>query len=182
MLEEDIRITKSREAIVQAMDTLLEQKPFRKITVNDICKTAIIGRTTFYAHFDAKYKLISYILHQEQKGLEDIILNSPPEEVILHVLLDIRDNKKLYYNLFVAEMSDELQRLLQGTFSSFFTNILNVCKTEGVQLACETLPPLVAYYTTGVVGIIMWWTETDFSMPAEEVTLCLSNLLGYLWE
>ncbi len=127
-------------------------------------------------------ELISYILQQEQQRLEDIILNSPPEEVILNVLLDILENKKLYYNLFVAKVPDELQRLLQDTCNSFFTNILSVCKAEGVQLACETLPPLVAFYTTGVVGMIMWWTETDFSMPAEEVTSCLSSLLGYLWE
>lgn len=120
MSEEDIRITKSREAIVKAMETLLEQKPFRKITVNDLCRTAVVGRTTFYAHFEDKYKLISYILQQEQQGLETILLSdSPPEELILEVLLDIRGNKKLYHNLFVAEASDELEKLLQDTFTSF---------------------------------------------------------------
>ncbi|WP_270164508.1 TetR/AcrR family transcriptional regulator [Paenibacillus sp. SYP-B4298] len=182
MLEEDIRITKSREAILQAMETLLKQKPFRKITVNDICQTAVVGRTTFYSHFEDKYKLISYVLQQEQQWLEDIILKSPPHEVILNVLLDIQQNKRLYYNLFVVEVSEELQRLLQDTFNRFFTNILLVCKAEGVQLPSESLPLLVAYYTNGVVGMILWWAENDFSMPAEEVTSCLSNLLGYLWE
>ncbi|PYE49795.1 TetR/AcrR family transcriptional regulator C-terminal domain-containing protein [Paenibacillus barcinonensis] len=182
MLEEDIRIMKSREAIVQAMDTLLKQKPFRKITVNDICRTAVVGRTTFYAHFEDKYKLISYIMQQEARMLEEIILNSPPEEVILEVLLDIRDNKKLYVNLFVEEVPEELKQLLQRTFNLFFTNILHVCREEGVVLASESLPPLVAYYTSGVVGMLMWWFETDFAMPAEELVSCLSKLLGFLWE
>ncbi|MEK3902963.1 MULTISPECIES: TetR/AcrR family transcriptional regulator C-terminal domain-containing protein [unclassified Paenibacillus] len=183
MSEEDIRITKSREAIVKAMETLLEHKPFRRITVNDLCRTAVVGRTTFYAHFEDKYKLISYILQQEQQGLEAILLNdSPPEELILEVLLDIRGNKKLYHNLFVAEASDELEKLLQDTFTSFFTNILTVCQAEGVQLASSSLPPLVAYYSSGVVGMIMWWMETNFSMPPEEVASCLFNLFGFLWK
>lgn len=182
MLEEDIRIIKSRASIIQALDVLLQKKPFRKITVNDICKVAIVGRTTFYSHFEDKYQLLTYVLRQEQKDLEKIILESPPEDVILRILIDIREKKELYYNLFVAEVSDELQHLLQETMNLFFTNILTVCKAEGTQLASEFLPPLVAYYTSGVVGMMMWWIQTNFSLPAEDVVLCLSNLLGNLWK
>ena len=182
VLEEDIRITKNREAIIQALDVLLQKKPFRKITVNDICRVAVVGRTTFYAHFEDKYQLITYVLGQERKDLEKIILECPPEGVILNVLIDIREKKELYYNLFVAEASDELQRLLQDAMNHFFTNILEVCKAEGRLLASESLPLLVAYYTNGVVGMMLWWIETNFSLPAEEVALCLSNLLGGLWE
>lgn len=173
---------KSREAIVQAMDQLLKQKPFRKITVNDICRTAVVGRTTFYAHFEDKYKLISYILQQEARKLEEILLSSSPEEVILEALLDIRDNKKLYVHLFVKEVPEELKQLLQHTFNIFFTNILQVCKEEGVKMASDNMPSLVAYYSSGVVGMLIWWFETNFEMPAEEVVSCLSNLLGFLWE
>lgn len=182
MLEEDIRITKSREAIIQALDVLLQEKSFKKITVNDICRVAVVGRTTFYSHFEDKYQLITYVLQKERKELEKIILECPPEGVILGVLIDIREKKELYYNLFVAEVSDELQRLLQDAMNHFFTDILQTCKAANRVLASESLPLLVAYYTSGVVGIVMWWIQTEFSLTAEEIASCLSNLLGGLWE
>ena len=41
-----------------ALLTLMMAKPFEKITLTDICKLAMIPRSTFYRHFEDKYALL----------------------------------------------------------------------------------------------------------------------------
>ncbi|EUJ19891.1 transcriptional regulator [Listeria grandensis FSL F6-0971] len=42
---------------------MLEKEELSSITVNDICKEALVHRTTFYKHFYDKYDLLMYVLH-----------------------------------------------------------------------------------------------------------------------
>jgi putative transcriptional regulator len=37
----------------------LRTKSFAKITVNDICDTAMVSRSTFYTHFEDKFFLLN---------------------------------------------------------------------------------------------------------------------------
>lgn len=56
--KEDIRVSKTRKMLLNAMSQLLKARNFNQITVNDLCKDALISRTTFYAHFLDKYDLL----------------------------------------------------------------------------------------------------------------------------
>lgn len=49
----------------------MQDKPFEKITIKQICDRAGVIRATFYNHFEDKYAALDYIadvlLHEEQK-------------------------------------------------------------------------------------------------------------------
>ena len=55
---QDPRIRRTRELLQLAMDTLLKQKEFDKITVQDITDEAGVNRATFYAHYPDKFALL----------------------------------------------------------------------------------------------------------------------------
>lgn len=48
----------------QALFSLLMAKPFEKISLTDICKLAMIPRSTFYRHFEDKYALLDHCFDQ----------------------------------------------------------------------------------------------------------------------
>lgn len=60
--KEDLRIWKTEQALITAMFSLLKEHKFIELTVDNICKTAHIGRATFYAHFTDRYGLLKFWL------------------------------------------------------------------------------------------------------------------------
>ena len=50
----DLRQRKTRKLLVEALAQLLEEKSFQELSVTDICRRAMVHRTTFYAHFNDK--------------------------------------------------------------------------------------------------------------------------------
>jgi AcrR family transcriptional regulator len=59
---EDPRVTRTRKLLQDAFLTLLNEKGFHAITVQDVAARATVNRTTFYAHFLDKYDLLDQLL------------------------------------------------------------------------------------------------------------------------
>ncbi len=76
----DRRVKKSRAAIYQAFISLLHQKSYESITVQEIIDLADVGRSTFYAHFDTKEAL-----------LEEVC-----QDLFQHTFLERDDGKDLF--------------------------------------------------------------------------------------
>jgi AcrR family transcriptional regulator len=53
---------KQRQAIVQAVRELLEEKPFAELSVSTISDRAGVARSGFYFYFDSKYAVLAHIL------------------------------------------------------------------------------------------------------------------------
>ena len=51
----DRRIRYTRYALQNALIVCMQQKPFNRITVREICETADINRSTFYMHYKDIY-------------------------------------------------------------------------------------------------------------------------------
>ena len=52
---------KQRQAIVQAVRDLLEEKPFAELSVSTISDRAGVARSGFYFYFDSKYAVLAQI-------------------------------------------------------------------------------------------------------------------------
>ena len=60
----DRRIRYTRYALQNALIACMQQKPFNRITVREICETADINRSTFYMHYKDIYELLDEIEEQ----------------------------------------------------------------------------------------------------------------------
>lgn len=58
----NIRMTQTKQSLINAYYNLASKKDFEKITIADITRGAQVNRATFYAHFNDKYDLIDFIM------------------------------------------------------------------------------------------------------------------------
>lgn len=62
MNEADPRVRRTRKLIVEAFFSLLAEKGFRAVSVQDIAERATVNRATFYLHFEDKYALMDWVV------------------------------------------------------------------------------------------------------------------------
>src|SRR5262245_9279035 len=60
----DPRVTRTRKLLLDAFLSLMAQKDFDDITVQDIAARATVNRATFYAHFVDKYALVDEMIRE----------------------------------------------------------------------------------------------------------------------
>lgn len=69
----DLRIVKTKENIKRAFQTLIKEKSFSKITVTNIIEESKINRSTFYKHYEDKYKLRESLIKETLDDFHDNI-------------------------------------------------------------------------------------------------------------
>lgn len=54
----DLKKTNVKDLLMYTLTELLHKKFFQKITVNELCESAHVSRSAFYANFKDKYHLL----------------------------------------------------------------------------------------------------------------------------
>lgn len=67
------QFTRTDKAITNALIHLLKDKPFEKITVQDILEETPVTRATFYAHFQDKYEIAERMQEEYFRIEEEVV-------------------------------------------------------------------------------------------------------------
>lgn len=88
----DTRKERTREKIITAFGTLLREKSFMDIRVQDISESSRINRSTFYNHFVDKYELLEVVIRKnfQQRAIERVTQKLHYDEALV---------KNIYYTL-----------------------------------------------------------------------------------
>jgi AcrR family transcriptional regulator len=71
---------KHRQAIMQAVRELLQEKPFAELSVSTISVRAGVARSGFYFYFDSKYAVLAQILAEAVEELEELTQYFAPRQ------------------------------------------------------------------------------------------------------
>ncbi|ORW43049.1 TetR family transcriptional regulator [Mycobacterium paraense] len=71
---------KHRQAIMQAVRDLLEEKPFAELSVSTISERAGVARSGFYFYFDSKYSVLAQIVADATEELEELTQYFAPRQ------------------------------------------------------------------------------------------------------
>ena len=111
----DLRIKKTKKAIINAFLSLRAKRPLEKITVRELCEMAMINKSTFYSHYADIYEL--------SDSLEN--------EVVLSVIQSMNHPEYIWENageftrqLFLGYLSQDhlIQILFSDSRSSLFVS------------------------------------------------------------
>ena len=127
----DRRQQKTRRAIFQAFNRLLEKKHFNNITVQEILDEADVGRSTFYSHFETKDALLkamctdifdhifSHELHSETSH-DFSASDHGLQEKITHLLYHLKDNQSNVLGVLSGDSGELFMRYFKEYLAAMF--------------------------------------------------------------
>ncbi len=172
----DRRQKKTRKAIFSAFSQLLAEKPYSRITVQEIIDTADIGRTTFYAHFETKddllkalcEELFDHILNSASNHSEQGLysLQTAPESIFCHLLQHLKTNRPL-----IELLSGENNALFLRCFKSGLAELIRQRFESQLQLTYPKIPTdfLIHHLSGSFVEMVLWWIHGGLKQSAEEL-------------
>lgn len=186
--ELDLRIKKTYLALTRTFLKLLKEKNFEEITVDQLCREAMVGRATFYKHFEDKYDLLAFIAREAQQQLLENISSldhtDDPAQFYISVLeymLNFFDEKKeLITSAFKGNAPPILYQILVEHFSLLIQKYM---EKDMKHYQTVTLPPelMAQIYTGALIFLCKWWiTKKDHPSDKTEIIEQLSILIHKL--
>ena len=106
----DLRIVKTRRNIREAFIQLRADTPLEKIRVTELCKLAMINKTTFYKHYENIYALSDEIEDESIQAIMDSFahmdaLFSEPERFVKGMYYAFKSHEALIQTLFFGRLN-----------------------------------------------------------------------------
>lgn len=180
MSENDLRVIKTLQQIDHALLTLLKELPFQKITVNLLCKTALINRSTFYKYYTDKYDLldryIDRILLEFQEHVNvDFVITNPeqmgdefyqsPFRSLTSFLFTKKEEYLVLWNASIERHPyNEMTNLI---YTQILEKLLSAYPDlSQKQVYCELYAQL---FSSNMMTLISWWLNNTHTVSAEDV-------------
>lgn len=182
----DRRQKKTRAAIFRAFSGLLAKKNYSAITVQEIIDAADIGRTTFYAHFEAKDDLLKELCSE----LFDHIIKSAadsththglysdddaPESVFCHLFQHLAENDNNILGLLSCESNEIFLRYFKDSLGELVQSQLSEKEYDGRVQLPEGF--LVNHISSSFVETVLWWIKNGLKQSPEEISVCFMAII-----
>lgn len=179
----DRRVQRTCKLLRESLMSLILEKEYESITVQDITDRANLGRATLYLHYHDKEDLLITSLEEIFDELKALI-----QPVSFKDMLPTSENPAILITFRHAAENANLYRVLlsgQGTVSVFFrvrdylTRVLKEVVTASLQIEDETTTIEVAsnFISGAIVMIIEWWLRHDIPYPTEQMAKIVGRMI-----
>lgn len=180
MEKTDLRIVKTLHQIDRALLDGLKTCLFQKITVEMLCKNAMINRSTFYKYYLDKYdlldKYLSRILDEFQENMNAAFINADPSHI--HDLYYIKNFEAALK--YIAKYRETYQILWNASIDRKIYNEMTQIVHDNILSAFERQPQpssqkkkyadLYAFlFASNMMSLIQWWFEYYDTVTMKEV-------------
>ncbi len=171
---QDRRVTKTKQALRCALDELLEETSYSKISVQDIVERADVGRSTFYTHYAGKDDLLERSCFTTQIARAFVTcLDGPARSPDFEVLFEHFARPHRHYQLVFG--SEGWQYVWETARRDLHQNWL---AWASLQDELPMPPELTAHFLTGgVLSLMQGWLEEGAPLTAEALTETLAHLV-----
>ena len=180
MVDTDRRVRRTRRALHDALLTLMIEKSYDAVTVQDIIDRADVGRSTFYSHFTDKRDLLD-------SGFEDLnqLLAQPPSaargrEGMLRFSLPLFQHAHAHQRLAQALVTRRGASPVQDRFHQVLTSTIRAELDELVaqhQGAVRADDLTVDYIAGALQAVITSWLDTAPHKTPREVDALFHTLV-----
>ncbi|MBP3872416.1 MAG: TetR/AcrR family transcriptional regulator [Lachnospiraceae bacterium] len=194
MSRTDPRVIKTLRNIDNALLDNLDSHEFRKITVDMLCRTAMINRSTFYKYYTDKYELLDSFLNRvlnefsQATATTDFILASPHtitnQEYVdnfRNTIDYIYEHRQIYRVLWRSSIDRPIYQEMEDIICR---NILNTIR-EDPSGPRQTTPYHDLYaklFSSNLMTLVRWWLSNESLIKRSDVeTIMYDNMKNGLF-
>jgi AcrR family transcriptional regulator len=180
----DRRVARTRATLHHALISLILQKDYDAITIEEICETANVGRSTFYAHYTDKDHLHRHGI----ENLRSVLAEQRKDDLAGSSTVEAR--RLSFSRTFFEHAQDrrDLFRALAGSrggavaFSTIRQIICEAVRDELATIAgrgpTDSIPRevIVQYIVGAFMAVLTWWLDQGAKLPAQRVDAMFQHL------
>lgn len=182
----DSRVSRTRSLLQNALLSLTSEKSYDGITVDDICATANVGRSTFYAHYTSKDDL-------KRKGIDghlrDLFVGRQKEAVLAHRC--VPSGRRFGFSLAMFEHARDhrahYRALAGGRGSSVALAAIRQVIADLVREEFASTGPVtsahaptrefsVQFVVGAYMSVLLWWLDGGAKLSPEQVDAMFRHL------
>lgn len=189
---QDRRITRTKNALHQALLDLVKEKSYSSISVEEIVQRANLGRATFYLHYKDKEDLLLEDLTPRLNALVEEVGEKPLTEwykenqgdLVLSIFTIVRENADLFA-LITRDQSnrvfDRIRHMIMDAGNHMIRE--NTWLREKAVLLAMPVDYFFNYFAGAIWASIVWWAGDGFKKTTEEMGEMFGRLFAPgLWQ
>jgi AcrR family transcriptional regulator len=183
MKSPDRRVERTRQLLEAALLSLIKEKEFEAISVQEIIDRANVGRATFYAHYDNKEDLLEsgfdgLLTTLRERQREARSHGGTIDERLFafsHHLLTHADEHR---DIFPAMVSNRGGALIQHLLRNLLVKVVREDVREAAKGAIRPVPEeaIVQFIAGGLFGLMMWWLGSKKRLSVVELEALFRKL------
>ena len=179
-MKESRKTRYTRMVLQDSLLELMKNKPISKITIKELCETADINRTTFYAHYRDQYDLLRTIegetLSWAKEVITDLIGKRDKKDEMLKVLEEIfqyfNGNKK-HLQILMSEQGDIN---FQKQLLTLIYQEMGVSPSYAPYSVLNAKEDYLIFIVNGSIGLIQNWLKNGMNRSAKDMAETIYTL------
>lgn len=174
----DRRVQRTRQLLNDALMSLIVEKSYESITVQNIIDRANLGRSTFYAHYQDKEDLLlsgmKKVVHSLIGGVENSPMadegNGESRRILstLPIFRHAQEQFRLHKAMVAGRGMEVILKTIQNHLSGHIQEQIELLLPDGQTPSVP--PPVMATYLAGaLLTLLTWWLDHNMPYPPEQM-------------
>lgn len=177
MKKKDRRIGRTRRLMQEALMSLIGEKGYESVTVQDILDRADVGRSTFYAHYRDKEELLlsgfdrlRTLFEQQQQSL--LAARHGGNDLEFNFILELFRHTGQHHTLYKAMVGKQSGEMILKYVHRYLYDMLIV--PHAALMKNRKAPPIPVEITThwlvsSLLSLLTWWLDNNMPYSAEKM-------------
>ncbi len=182
----DPRVTRTRKMLNDALITLLNEKPYNRITVVDITERANVNRKTFYLHYETKDHLLQSVTDEilgelfgraEAAQRLELSIEEMQRYMAGRIFAYVKKHRTFFEVMFERKAMTDFVQYMKRYFARFYEEKLADLDENKLDVQKDVI---ASYIGSAYVGVIHSWLNDGLRQSPEEMTrqMILLNFQG----
>jgi AcrR family transcriptional regulator len=180
----DRRVQRTRQLLEAALLSLIKEKPFDTISVQEIIDRANVGRATFYAHYENKVDLLAtgfegleLALRERQREARSRETN--PDERLFAFSHALLAHAHEHREVFPAMLGKRGGAVIQHALRNLLVQLIREeVKTTSSRGSADSIPAeaIVQFIAGGLFGLLTWWLNGKTKLSVQDANRIFRRL------